>query len=369
MESTETPKTTPLYPAYSERSEAKLVPFRGWLLPLHFENGIITEHRTVRDSAGLFDVSHMGEIEITGDGSGPMLDTLCTNDISALKPGRALYTPLCREDGGTLDDVLLYRTGESSYLMVTNAGNTEKLLGWLEVHSAGCQVRDRSDEYTLLALQGPRAEPILSSLTDGSVDKLSPFALAQDIRIDGISTLISRTGYTGEDGFEIFTGPEDAPEIWKRLLTSGADKGLEPCGLGARDTLRLEAGFPLYGHELDETISPVEAGLEKFVRFEGDDFVGKKSLAKQAAGDLIKRRIGLRLIDPGMPRKGQKVRLYGEEIGFITSGTRSPTEESFIAMAFLDPRYAISGKKVTLDVNGRSKQAEIVDLPFYKKKP
>ena len=374
MENTGESKRTPLYPVYSERSEAKLVPFRGWLLPLHFEKGILSEHHTVRNHAGLFDVSHMGEIEVSGTGSTAYLDWSCTNDIDSLEPGRARYTPMCREDGGTLDDVIVYRTGESSYLLVTNAGNTRKILGLLERRAEeegfDASVRDVSGENALLALQGPKAGSILSGLTGAPIGELSPFHfLSGTLRGAGkedIPCLISRTGYTGEDGFEIFTEPRYAANLWKALIEEGRDKGIEPCGLGARDTLRLEAGFPLYGHELDETVSPVEAGLEKFIDFDGADFVGREVLTRQREGHIERKRCGLRLIDQGMPRKGQRVLSGGEEIGFVTSGTRSPTRGSFIAMAYLDTRFSSPGKRVILDVNGREKRAEVVDLPFYK---
>lgn len=357
-------KRTPLYDVYKDK--AKLVPFAGWEMPVQFA-GIKAEHEAVRTRAGLFDVSHMGEVEISGPDALALVQKLTTNDASKLQVGQTQYSLMCYPDGGTVDDLLVYR-GEDSFLLVINAANIDKDLEWIEKHVEGeVTVRDISRETAQLALQGPLAEQILQKLTRTDLSSIGFFRFQQDVDLDGAIALVSRSGYTGEDGFEIYLSPKDAPALWNKILEAGAEEGVVPCGLGARDTLRLEARLPLYGHELSASISPLEAGLGFAVKLDKGDFIGRDALLKQKEEGVPRKLVGLEMIGRGIARAHYPVYVGEEEVGEVTSGTQSPTLGKNVALALIDSRHADTGNRVHVDVRGKRVEAAIVPTPFYKR--
>ncbi|MBT9252407.1 MAG: glycine cleavage system aminomethyltransferase GcvT [Brockia lithotrophica] len=361
-------RRTPLYARHAALG-AKFVPFAGFELPVQY-SGILEEHRAVRERMGLFDVSHMGEILVSGPESVDFLEKLGTQYVARLDVGRAAYGFFLNEQGGILDDVLLYRLNDEEFLVVANAANTDKVYRWLKEHAlGGPQILDISDRIGLLALQGPRAASFLSHLAEPSVDDLRPFRFRENVTVAGVPVLLaSRTGYTGEDGFELFVDAEAVGELWDALLERGREFGLVPCGLGARDTLRFEAGLPLYGQELAETITPLEANLERFVRWEKPvDFVGKAALLRQKEHGVSRILVGLRVEDRGIPRTGYAVFAGDVLVGRVTSGSVAPTLGGAYAMAFVDAAYAREGTELDLDLRGRRARAVVVPLPFYRR--
>ncbi|MHB1419644.1 MAG: glycine cleavage system aminomethyltransferase GcvT [Bacillota bacterium] len=355
---------TPLYPAHL-RAGAKMVEFAGWEMPLQY-TGVLEEHRAVRSRAGLFDVSHMGEIIIRGPGARETVQGLVTNDISRMLPGWILYAFLCNNSGGTIDDILVYCLTGEDYLLVVNAANVANDLDWIRtITGDGAEIKDASAEYALIALQGPRAEKILQGLAGTIAPSLKPFRWARD-KVSGVECIISRTGYTGEDGYEIFTPPGDALRVWDTILQNGKDEGLVPAGLGARDTLRLEAGMPLYGHELDENITPLEAGLGRFVRME-KEFIGKAALISQQQVGLPRVLVGLQMVDRGIPRAGYRIKSRGEYIGWISSGGYAPVLDKQIGMGFINAATAQS-EDLAVEIRGKACRAATVPLPFYKRR-
>ncbi|SFI86024.1 aminomethyltransferase [Paenibacillus sp. UNC496MF] len=364
-------KRTPIYPLYAEFPEARCIDFGGWELPVQF-SGIQKEHEAVRTRAGLFDVSHMGEFLVTGRYAEAFLQRLTTNDVAKLKDGQAQYALLCYPDGGVVDDLLVYRITSDQFLLVVNAANIGKDFDWLREHLIGdVALEDRSDALALLALQGPEAAAILRSAAGGDFDggRLAPFHFATGIPIGGAKALVSRTGYTGEDGFEICLAAEDAPQAWQALLAAGKPCGLVPAGLGARDTLRFEARLPLYGQELSSTISPLEAGLGFFVKLDKGDFIGRDALLAQKAGGVPRKLVGIEMIDRGIPRHAYGVFADGRRIGEVTSGTQSPTLKRNLGLALVDARFAALGTELQVDVRGKLLKAQVVPAPFYKRTP
>jgi aminomethyltransferase len=347
--------------------------FAGWLMPLRYA-GEISEHQAVRNAAGLFDLSHMGEIAVTGPQAAAALDYALVGRLSALAPGRARYTMICAPDGGVLDDLIVYRLADEEYLVVANAANTATVLAALGERAAGhdAQVRDQTAEYALIAIQGPHAAAILSPLADidlGGVKYYSGYRCT----VAGQPVLLARTGYTGEDGFELFTAPEGAEALWHALATAGAGDGLVPAGLAARDTLRLEAGMPLYGNELTAEVTPFDAGLGRVVVFDKPgDFVGRAALAERAQAPPRRVLAGLIADSRRVPRHGYSVTWDGVSCGTVTSGAPSPTLAVPIAMAYLDPETALAARddaegRLAVDVRGRPEPARITDLPFYRR--
>lgn len=358
-------KRTPLYDLYKD--EAKMVPFGGWEMPVQF-SGIKQEHEAVRIKAGLFDVSHMGEVRVSGPDALELVQKLTTNDASKLKTGRAQYTVMCLENGGTVDDLLVYRTGEQEYFLVINASNIEKDFSWIRDHATGeVFVRNISDDMAQLALQGPVAEKVLQRLTTTDLSEIGFFQFKQDVEIAGVKSLVSRTGYTGEDGFEIYFNAEEAPALWKAILAEGESDGVIPCGLGARDTLRFEVALPLYGQELSETITPLEAGLGFTVKPDKGDFIGREVLAKQKKEGTPRKLVGLEMIDRGIPRSHYPVYAGGELIGEVTTGTQSPTLKKNIGLALVRTEYATAGEVVEVEIRRKKLKAKIVKTPFYKR--
>lgn len=366
------PRATPLR-AVHESLGATMTAFAGWLMPLRYA-GEISEHQAVRNAAGLFDLSHMGEIAVTGSGAAAALDYALVGRLSALAPGRARYTMICAPDGGVLDDLIVYRLGEAEYLVVANAANTAVVAAALRDRSAGhdAQVDDQTAGYALIAIQGPHAARILAPLTDIGLDGVKYYSGHRGT-VAGQPVLLARTGYTGEDGFELFTAPEGAEALWRALASAGAGAGLVPAGLAARDTLRLEAGMPLYGNELTDQVTPFDAGLGRVVVFDKPgDFVGRAALAERAQAAPRQVLAGLIAGSRRVPRHGYPVTWDGVSCGTVTSGAPSPTLAVPIAMAYLDPEIAGRARddtegRLAVDVRGRPEPARITDLPFYRR--
>ncbi|ANW98384.1 glycine cleavage system protein T [Thermoclostridium stercorarium subsp. thermolacticum DSM 2910] len=360
-------KRTPLYDRHCELG-AKIVDFHGWALPLQY-SGIIEEHRKVRNAAGLFDVSHMGEIAVEGPDATEFVQRIITNDISRTKDFRIVYSPMCNPDGGVVDDILVYKFSSDFYLLVVNASNTDKDYQWIMENFRGrVEVKNLSEEYAQMAVQGPEAGKILQKLVNIRLEELKFYNFVPEAEICGRKAIISRTGYTGEDGFEIYVKSEFAPVIWDSLLDAGKDCGLVPAGLGARDTLRFEAALPLYGQELSEEITPLEAGLGRFVKLDKDDFIGKAALLKQKSTGVKRRIAGLEMVDRGIPRTGYDVTADGVKIGYVTSGNFSPTLGKNLGMALVDSAYSEVGQEVSVVIRNKELKARIVVLPFYSKR-
>lgn len=361
-------KRTPLYPLYAAYEAVQCVDFGGWELPVQFI-GIQKEHEAVRNRAGLFDVSHMGEILVTGYKAEAFVQRLTTNDVTRLAVGQAQYSLMCDAEGGVVDDLLVYRLAPERFMLVVNASNIQKDYEWMKLQAFGgvalCNV---SAETALLALQGPRAEAILSKLVPISLQEMGSFRFAADVPIGGAAkALISRTGYTGEDGFEIYLDAVDAPKVWTALLEAGQDEGLLPAGLGARDTLRFEARLPLYGHELSPSISPLEAGLQPFVKLQKGEFIGRDALLRQKQAGLTRRLAGIEMTDRGIPRAGYKVFSEGNEVGTVTSGSYSPTLKKNLGLALLPTVLTELGTEVDVEIRGKLLRARVVATPFYKR--
>ncbi|MEU5976060.1 glycine cleavage system aminomethyltransferase GcvT [Streptomyces sp. NPDC047315] len=351
---------------------ATMTDFAGWDMPLRYGSER-DEHNAVRTAAGLFDLSHMGEITVTGPQAAALLDHALVGNISTVGAGRARYTMICREDGGILDDLIVYRTGGAEYMVVANAGNAQIVLDALVERSAGfdAEVRDDRDAYALIAVQGPASPGIMKSVTDADLDSLKYYAGLPGT-VAGVPALIARTGYTGEDGFELFVAPEHAEELWRALTEAGAPVGLVPAGLSCRDTLRLEAGMPLYGHELTTALTPFDAGLGRVVKFEKEgDFVGRAALTEAAAraeSAPPRKLVGLVAEGRRVPRAGYPVVADGAVIGEVTSGAPSPTLGKPIAMAYVDAAHAEPGTAgVAVDIRGAHEPYEVVALPFYRR--
>ncbi|MEU7315667.1 glycine cleavage system aminomethyltransferase GcvT [Streptomyces sp. NPDC007083] len=354
---------------------ATMTDFAGWDMPLRYGSER-EEHLAVRSTAGLFDLSHMGEITLTGPQAAELLDHALVGNLSKLAVGRARYTMICDEDGGILDDLIVYRLDDQEYLVVANAANAQTVLDALVARQDGfgAEVRDDRDGYALIAVQGPAAAGILKQLTGFDVDGLRYYAGERDM-VAGKSALIARTGYTGEDGFELFVSPDDAVAVWEALTEAGREAGLTPCGLSCRDTLRLEAGMPLYGHELSTALTPFDAGLGRIVKFEKTSnegrFVGRDALAaaaEKAATAPPRKLVGLVSEGRRVPRAGYPVVADGAVVGEVTSGAPSPTLGKPIAMAYVDAAHAEPGTEgVAVDIRGSHEPYEVVALPFYKR--
>ncbi len=362
-------KRTPLYEAH-RRLGARMVPFGGWEMPVQY-SGIMEEHRAVRGHAGLFDVSHMGEMDLTGPGAIALAQRLVTNDVGRLAPGQALYTPMCTPDGGIIDDLLVYKLSDSHLMLVVNAANIAEDLEWIHGHAGpGVQVTDRSAEIALLALQGPRAGDILRKLTPVPLDAIGYYWFREQVEVAGRTTIVSRTGYTGEDGFEIYVRSQDAVSLWDAILDAGQSEGLLPAGLGARDTLRLEAGYLLHGNDMDKTTSPLEAGLGWTVKLGKGDFIGAEALRRQKAEGLSRRLAGFTLDERVIARHGFAIQRGGAVIGRVTSGSFGPTVEKSIGLGYLTPQWAEPGHRIAVEVRGRAVPGTVTKLPFYtRQKP
>lgn len=355
---------TPLYEAHV-KAGGKIVPFGGYLLPVQY-SGVIDEHMAVRTKAGLFDVSHMGEVMCTGKDALANLQMILTNDFTNMVDGQARYSVMCNENGGTVDDLIVYKYKEECYFIVVNAANKDKDYQWMLDHQFGeVKFEDISESVAQLALQGPKAMEILRKLTTEENIPEKYYHAVFNAEVAGMKCIVSKTGYTGEDGVEIYLSSEEAEKMWDALLEAGKEEGLIPCGLGARDTLRLEAAMPLYGHEMDDEVTPLETGLKFAVKMKKDDFIGKKALEEKS--ELTRKRVGLKVTGRGIVREHAEVYADDKLIGMTTSGTHCPFLGYPIAMALLDVDHTEIGTKVTVIVRGRKIEAEIVALPFYKR--
>ncbi len=356
-------KRTCLYEKHIEAG-GKMVDFAGFEMPLQYE-GIMAEHEATREHIGLFDVSHMGKFQVTGDNSEALINELVTNDIGVLVDGQAAYTPMCYEHGGTVDDILVYRYTNTSYLLVVNAANKDKDYAWVENHLLkGVQLMDVTETMCQIAVQGPKAVELVQSLTEASISDIGYYYFKNDVMVAGVPMLVSRTGYTGEDGYELYFQEDKAHEIWQLLLDKGASDGIKPCGLGARDTLRFEAGMPLYGNELAEDINPIEAGLNYFVKLDKVSFIGKKSLANYKE-DRRRKMVGFELLDKGMARHGADVMDgEGQIIGSVTTGYKSPTLGVTIGIALVP--WSFKDEHLTIQVRKKTLKAKIIKKRFLK---
>jgi aminomethyltransferase len=360
-------KQTPLFKKHQDAG-GKIIDFGGWALPVQYRD-IIEEHEAVRQRAGLFDVSHMGELWVEGPDALAFLQQLVTNDLTRAQDGQAIYSPMCQHDGGVVDDLLLYRVAADRWLLVVNAANTEKDEAWIKSNLSGrVSLTNRSDETAQLAIQGPRAEAVLQRLTLARLADIRFYRFMTGVLITDIPVLVSRTGYTGEDGFELYFQAADAPQLWDRLLEEGRTDSLVPAGLGARDTLRFEAALPLYGQELGPDITPLEAGLNRFVKLDKPDFIGRPALLAQHEKGLSRIRTGLAMIGRGIPRSHYEVCRGDRIVGQVTSGTFAPTLKKNLALALLDTSLAVPGQAVDVIIRGKPVQAEVVELPFYSRK-
>ncbi|MFQ5719833.1 MAG: glycine cleavage system aminomethyltransferase GcvT [Acidobacteriota bacterium] len=358
-------KRTPLYRHHVEHG-ARMVPFAGWDMPVQY-SGVIEEHRAVRQAAGLFDVSHMGEFEVSGPGALAWLQRVTPNDVSRLVPGQAHYSALLTGRGTFIDDLLVYRLAAERFMLVVNAGNRAVDLEWLEAHGEdGAVLRDLSEEYALLALQGPAASNILERAGGAAFTGLSPFHFREGT-LEDVSCLISRTGYTGEDGFEIYLPPDRAGEIFEKLLAIGREDHLLPVGLGARDTLRLEAALCLAGQDIDDSTTPLEAGLSFIVRLDKGDFIGRDVLVRQRDEGVARRLTGFRMVGRGVGRHGHAVRLTDGTSSTVTSGTHAPMLGYPIGLAYLPPASRQPGTLLEVLIRERPVKAQVVPIPFYRR--
>jgi aminomethyltransferase len=362
-------KKTPLNEAHRALG-AKMVPFTGWDMPVEY-GGVIQEHMAVRSAAGLFDVSHMGEVEVSGPGALAFLQRVTSNNVAKLVDGQAQYSSLPLATGCPVDDIIVYRHAADRYLVVVNASNVEKDLAHLAAQQpTDCQVVDRSDEWALLALQGPKAQEILQGLTPYDLSSIRYYHFAPEVEVDGHRVTVARTGYTGEDGFEIFVPSAEAAELWTKLLAAGKPLGLVPAGLGARDTLRLEAKMCLYGNDMDETTTLVEAGLGWIVSLDPvkGDFLGKAILEPQKKGGPPRKLAGFEMVERGIARHGYPVFVGGESAGTVTSGSFAPYLQKNIGLCYLPADKAAVGTDIAVDIRGRRVAAKVVPTPFYKRK-
>lgn len=356
---------TPLYEAHVALG-GKIVPFAGYLLPVQYQTGVITEHMAVREKAGLFDVSHMGEIVLSGPDALSNVQMLLTNNFSDMEDGQVRYSPMCNDKGGVVDDLIVYRIRSDCYMMVVNAANHDKDAAWISSHLTGdVKFDDWSDRIAQVALQGPQSEAILEKLCVKENIPPKYYTFTKDVDVAGCRSIVSRTGYTGEDGFEVYCATEDAVKLWNALLEAGKEYGLIPCGLGARDTLRLEAGMPLYGHEMNEEITPKQTGLGIFVKMDKEDFIGKKAMEEMGAPTV--KRCGLKITGRGIARENCPVYVGDRQIGHTTSGTHCPYLGGAYAMAIVEKEPAPLGSTVEVEIRGKRVPAEVVKVQFYKR--
>jgi aminomethyltransferase len=353
---------TPLYETHV-RAGARLVEFAGWEMPVQYA-GILTEHEAVRTRVGLFDVSHMGEVIFRGPRALEALNRAFTNDLSKIADGQAQYGCLCRESGGIVDDVVVYRRSAADLLICVNASNRRKDFEWLSAHASGADVRNESDEWAQLALQGPLAVQLLQRLAKVNLAQLRPYRFANG-EVAGIACLVARTGYTGEDGFELFCSSGEGARLWDALMEAGKAERIQPCGLGARDSLRLEMAYRLYGSDMDDSTTPLEAGLAWVVKLDKGEFVGRDALVRQREQGVARKLVGFTLTDPGIPRHGYPVLQDGRKVGEVTSGTRSPTLEIPIGLAYVPTALAAEGSTFAVEIRGRAAAARVVKTPFY----
>lgn len=361
-------KKTPLYEEHVKLG-GKIVEYAGWSMPVQYE-GLVQEHEAVRNKAGLFDVSHMGVIKVSGEESEKFLEYLLTNDISKMNNNQIIYTLMCLPDGGVVDDLLVYKSSDDVFLLVVNAANTDKDDKWINDHKGDfkVEIENPSDETAILALQGPESEKILQKLTDTDLSEMKTFTFKEGVKVSGYDALVSRNGYTGEDGFEIYVSNDAVVKIWQDLLEVGEEFGIKPAGLGSRDTLRFEAMLPLYGQEISEEINPLEGGLKFFVKLKKEaDFIGKEALTKLWNDGLKKKMVGFELTGRGIPREGYEVQKNGKTIGHVTTGYMAPTVKKSIGNAIIDTEEAEIGNEIDIIIRNKPVKAFVRDRKFLNK--
>jgi aminomethyltransferase len=352
----------------------RMVDFGGWDMPVQYPAGTIEEHLRTRTHAGIFDVSHMGEIDVRGPDAIPFINRLTSNDVTKLVDGQAHYTALTTPEGTVIDDLLVYRLKADHLLLVVNAGTTDKDWEWISSHHAGAhkekvELKNASSDYCQIALQGPDALTILQKLTELPLDEIKYYHFTSG-KVDGIDSIVSRTGYTGEDGFEVYAAPEHAEKLWNKFLDAGnfgSADGVLPCGLAARNTLRLEAGMALYGHEIDENTTLLEANLGWICKLDKGDFIGREALARQKAEGVKRRLIGFEVTDRGIARDDQEIMIDAQPAGKVTSGSPAPFLKKNIGLGYVPVEYANAGQEIKIDVRGRLVGAQVVKTPFYKR--
>jgi len=360
-------RRTALYEMH-KKANGHIVDFSGWELPTHYSS-IKEEHFAVRNKAGLFDVSHMGEVTVKGKEAFNFVQNLVTNDVSKLENNQILYGMMCYETGGIVDDLLVYKYTDDNFYLVINASNVEKDFAWMLKNSENYDVElvNMSKDVSEIAIQGPNAQKILQKITNVDLDEIKFFYFKDEVLVNGKNALISRTGYTGEDGFEVYLAHEDVSGVWEKLFEVGEVDGLLPTGLGCRDTLRFEVALPLYGNELSKDITPLEASLGFFVKLDNDDFIGKSVLVKQKEDGLTRKTVGLELVDKGIARHGYDVYADDKKIGFVTTGYKSPSTKKSVALAMVDIDYSKMDTEVYIEVRGKMKKAKVVGRRFFKK--
>lgn len=361
-------KKTPLYDEHIKLG-GKIVEYAGWFLPVQYE-GLIQEHEAVRSTAGMFDVSHMGEIFVKGKDALNYLQYLLTNDISKAVENQIIYSPMCYPDGGVVDDLLVYKFNEEEYMLVVNAANTDKDFKWMIDNKKDFSIiiENKSDQFGEIAIQGPKSEDILQKLTVYNLSEIKYYYFKRDVNVAGVNTIVSRTGYTGEDGFEIYASRDDIVSVWNKLLEAGEEYGLKPAGLGARDTLRFEASMPLYGQEISEEVNPLEGGLKFAVKFNKEaDFIGKEELKKQWDEGLKRKIVGFEMIGRGIPREGYEVFKDGKKIGYVTTGYLSPTLKKNIGNALIDIDETELGNEIDIMIRKKPIKAKIIKRKFLDK--
>jgi aminomethyltransferase len=362
-------KRTPLFSRHTQLG-AKMVPFAGYEMPVSY-SGIVDEHQAVRQACGVFDVSHMGEFIIEGEKAADLIQYVTTNDVTQLFPGRVQYSCMPNGEGGIVDDLLVYKMSEERYMLVVNASNMEKDLNWIRKHNDkyGCSITDISDKTALIAVQGPKATEILQKLTSEKLNDIPYYHFKTGHFAGKDNVIISATGYTGAGGFEIYCRNEDAEEIWDKIFEAGKDAGIKPAGLGSRDTLRLEMGFCLYGNDINDSTSPLEAGLGWITKLNKGEFIGRDLMQQQKQEGLKKKLVGLELEDKNIPRQHYEITdENGHTIGEITSGTQSPSLNKPIALGYVDMAYAKEGSKVKVKIRNKMADARVVKIPFYQNK-
>ncbi|MFA4838114.1 MAG: glycine cleavage system aminomethyltransferase GcvT [Candidatus Neomarinimicrobiota bacterium] len=354
-------KKTPFYEKHVALG-AKILPFAGYFMPIQYAS-ILDEHRAVREKVGVFDVTHMGEFIVTGENAGKFLNTITINDISKLLVGQVQYSAMCYPDGGIVDDLLVYRFPDY-YMLVVNASNLEKDFNWIKEHvTAGVSLKNISDETSLLAIQGPKSFATLQKLTTVDLESI-PFYHFAEGELAGIPMIISRTGYTGERGFELYHKPEFSEKLWNAIFEAGKEFGIQPIGLGARDTLRLEMKYALYGNDIDQTTNPIEAGLGWITKLDKGDFIGRDVLVKVKEAPAVRRNVPFEMLERAIPRHGYKVFANGKEIGVVTSGTQSPTLNKGIGAAYVSAKFSKTGSIIEIDIRGKMNKAVVVNAPF-----
>jgi len=358
------PRQTPLYQAHL-KLKGKMVDFAGWEMPVQY-SGVIPEHEAVRTAAGLFDVSHMGEIEFRGPGALEEVNRLITNDLNRIADGQALYAGLLNDKGGFVDDIVVYRYSPEHIFICVNAANREKDFAWMREHAQKVKPVDRSDEFAQIAIQGPKAIAITQRLTKTDVSAIKPYWFTEG-EVAGVPCIISRTGYTGEEGFELYCPPDQAEKLWSTLLEEGQAEGIKPAGLGARDSLRTEMKFALYGNDIDDAHTPLEAGLGWIVKLDKPEFIGKAALEQQKQDGVKRKLVGFELTEPGVPRHGYPILKDGQRVGEVTSGTMGPSIKKAVGIGYVPTELAAEGSTFHVEIRNRPVAARVVKTPFLKK--